>query len=192
MDSSPVLDPLFDDPHAHQPIFDSDYLFNWEFCNLESGKEISTFLYPLEKDDPVLDTDLQPKRFEWNPYKQCYTNLTIDPLSNALELRPVVPWQLLQDSSFEQFLEEHDKNIIVVLRIGFEVCFGSVTSDDLKKLEQTILTWITHHIYETSFLIDIHDFENNVRRIQTYSAIKAKNDPDNKKARLLWRKLEMH
>jgi hypothetical protein len=187
-----TLDPLFDEPQAHQPIFDAEYLFNWEFCNLESGKEISTFLYPLEKDETVLDTDLQPKRFEWNPYKQCYTNLSIDALSNALELRPVVPWQLLQDFTFQQYLEDHEKDIIVVLRIGFEVCFGSISSIDFKKLEETILLWINHHIYETSFLVDIHDFENNVRRIQTYSTIKTRNVHDNKNARLMWKKLDLH
>ena len=140
---------LFDEPYFHQPIFDLD-LFNWDSCNLESDeKKINTFLYPLEKDEIVLDTDLQPLRFYWNAYKQCYTNLTIDPLTNALELRPVLPWQLLKDATFQKFLIDHDKFIIVVIRIGFEVCFGSLNSNDFKKLEDTILQWVNQHIYET-------------------------------------------
>ena len=154
---------LDEEPTSHQPI-DPMSFFNDDYDNLNLPNDIpqapyasSSFLYPEIKNLNVLCTDLQPLYFEWCNFKKCYSNLSINYDYNRLELRPILPWQLIQEQTFRTFREENEKNIFIVVRLGFEVCFGCVKS--IEDIEEKIVLWLNHHMYETAFLVDIHDFE---------------------------------
>lgn len=180
------LEPLFlifDQPH--QPIFCVDEFLDfstWE--EDEKIKKESYHLYPKNRNDEVLNTSPQPRCFEWNNFKQCYSNLSIDLPANRLELRPVLPWQLLVDDEFQSFLEDNDKKFIIVARLGFEVCFGTV--ENIQDLDLKLREWFNHHIYDTSIIVDVHDFdEESKRRIRTFIV---RLSPKGEESELLWKK----
>jgi hypothetical protein len=179
------LEELFENTTAHQPVCCIDEWLNfstWE--QDEKIKKDSFLLYPKNRDDEILNTALQPRCFEWNNFKRCYSNISVDLLSNRLEIRPILPWQLILDNTFEDFQKEYEKEMFVVARLGCEVCFGPVA--DLQDLDTKIRLWFNHHIYDTSILVDVHDFnEERERRIRTFVVRIA---PNGEESKLMWRK----
>jgi hypothetical protein len=178
--------PLFEETTLHQPQFCFD---EWDWSNFTKEEEIkkeSFFLYGKSKDDQILNTALQPNYFNWDNYKKCWSNVSVDILSNRLELRPILPWQLLQDATFENFLKENEKEIISVVRIGFEVIFGVVK--DINDLDKKLIIWLSHHIFDTAGIIEIHDFsKDHTRRIQTF-LIRLAPEPSTQDIRIYWKK----
>lgn len=168
----PVLQFDMDECTEYQPLFDIS-----QFLNLKDEEELPTFsspnplLYSLEKDVNILSSPQRPLYFEFNKDKQCYSNLTTDDLTGYLLLRPCLPHQLLEDHVFQKFQTDNSRNLFVVCRLGFEICFGTIADAD--DMEKKILKWFNHHIYETSFLVDIHDFNPSsmTRRMRTFCTI---------------------
>jgi hypothetical protein len=183
MEEDKELPPLFelDLEILHQPSLpDFDMYF---YRDLKERNKNSNLLYPKSKNEDILNTSLQPLYFEWNNFKQCFSNLSVDVETNRLELRPILPWQLLEEDTFQKFLKENDKNIIAVLRIGFEVIFGTFL--DIDDLDDKIILWLNHHIYDTSACIDVHDFDKEGnRRIRNFNV---KIIPYEKEPRVLWK-----
>lgn len=176
---------LLHDENAHQPTFSLDEWLDFTSFDKENKlRKESYFLYPENRNDEILNTAPQPRCFEWVNYKQCFTNIAIDITANRLELRPVTPWQLLFDDTFQEFLETNSKNIILVARLGYEICFGIV--EDLLDLDEKLRLWFNHHIYDTTIIVDVHDFkEDKERRIRTFVVRIA---PNGKESQLMWKK----
>lgn len=182
------LDDLFfiDENTAAQPTFCWDEFNQIDFYIDDAVKKNSEFLYPRDKDELVLNTNLQPKNFYWNNIKGCWSNLTIDHAANRLELRPVTPWQLLQDADFDKFLTDNSKRMLIVIRIGFEIMFSTLPSETYSDLEETILRLTNHHIYDTAMIVDVHDFYDDMRSINHYFVTKSKDQEDGNTV-LYWR-----
>ena len=148
----------------------------------------SSLLYPAEKNLELLNSFAPLSPFNWCNFKQCYRNICLDYATNQVVLYPITPHQLLEDATFQKFLTDNEKNLILVARLGYEIHFGLV--ENLKVVEQKILDWFNHHIYDTTVIADVHDFYPNTkdRRIQTYNAMIVPKANNKGKARVYWKK----
>lgn len=176
---------LLHNENSHQPSFSlDDWLDFTKYDQQEKFRKESFLLYPENRNDEILNTSPQPSCFEWVNYKQCFTNVSVDIIANRLELKPVTPLQLLYDDTFQNFLDENKTKFIIVARLGYEIAFGLV--EDIKDLDEKICLWFNHHIFDTTIIVDVHDFdEDKERRIRTFLVRIA---PNGKESKLMWRK----
>lgn len=180
--------------------FDLEPLFPLELLpddTLEPVLEVppfleSSLLYPKDKNLEYLKASDPLCPFYWCNYKQNYTNLYLDPATNLLVLHPLMPHQLLSHPTFENFMKESQNKIILVARLGFEIHFG--TADNFKDIEKKIISWFNHHIYDTTVIVDIHDFcpNSNERRVSTYNAMLVPKQKNKEKACVYWKKGQLH
>jgi hypothetical protein len=177
-----------------EPLFCLELML--EDDSLKKSDEVAflenSLLYPLEKNLEILQASASFFPFIWCNYKQAYRNISVDAASNQIDIRPVMPHHLLEDITFQKFLEEHTNEMLMVARLGYEIHFGCV--DNIKNVEQKIIDWFNHHIYDTTVIIDLHDFypHSKTRRIQTYNAMIVPNTSKKGKARVYWKKGHLH
>lgn len=151
-----------------------------------------SLLYPEDKNLEILSAYASFSPFNWCNFKQAYRNISVDPFTNRINIEAIMPHQLLEDATFQNFLKEHPKDLIMVARLGFELHFGCF--DYLKDVEKKIIHWFNHHIYDTTVIVDIHDFapDSNERRIQTYNAMIVPRSNKRGNAKVYWKKGHLH
>ena len=88
----------------------------------------SHLLYPLKKNDDFLNAPAHPSPFIWNNLNQSYSNIFLDFSTGQIQLSPVLPQHLLLNDTFIAFINEHQDNIFIVVRVGYEIHFGKANT----------------------------------------------------------------
>lgn len=183
------MEPLF---FLELPPAEDDFLAvsSEEITLAEETKSPSMLLYPKDRNTEFLNAFPPSLSFFWCNIKQAYRNIYVDEATSQIVIHPIQPHQLINDGIFQQFLIDNAKEIILVARLGYEVHFG--IASDLKEIEQRLLSWFNHHIYDTTVVVDVHDFypkrynQPRERRICHYNAMIVPKG-QNGEAKIYWK-----